>query len=162
MSIYIKALLLPYFQYNYFNILRLTFCNKYCLPFLHSLNIRKMGAKIRQKTSSCINRFVVFYSFFSLKFKLPRPKENLARVFILFKYFVNNLVLTVFIQNVISKFVKVLPQNLNNSFLCSSLLEPVRTEKSFINEISLATKRISLATAIIFKHIFIIATRKEI
>ena len=43
--------------------------------------------------------------FFLLKFILPRPKQN------------NNLFLIVFVQNVISKFVKVLPQSLNNSLL---------------------------------------------
>ena len=29
--------------------------------------------------------------FFSLKFILPRPKQNRGRIFILFKYFLNNL-----------------------------------------------------------------------
>ena len=55
--------------------------------------------------------------FFSLKFILPRPKQNRGRIFILFKYFLNNLFLIVFVQNMISKFVKVLPQLLNNSLL---------------------------------------------
>ena len=55
--------------------------------------------------------------FFSLKFILPRPKKYRGRIFILFKYFLNNLFLIVFVQNVISKFVKVLPQSLNNSLL---------------------------------------------
>ena len=47
--------------------------------------------------------------FFSLKFILPRPKQNRRRIFILLKYFLNNLFLIVFVQNMISKFVKVLP-----------------------------------------------------
>ena len=55
--------------------------------------------------------------FFSLKFILPRPKQNRGRIFILFKYFLNSLFLIVFVQNVISKFFKVLPQPLNNSLL---------------------------------------------
>ena len=55
--------------------------------------------------------------FFSLKFILPRPKQNRGRIFIIFKYFFNNLFLIVFFQNVISKFVKVLPQSPNNSLL---------------------------------------------
>ena len=57
------------------------------------------------------------WGFLSLKFILPRPKQNRGRIFILFKYFLNNLFLIVFFQNVISKFVKVLPQSLNNSLL---------------------------------------------
>ena len=61
--------------------------------------------------------FVVFDSFFSLKCILPRPKQNRWCIFILFKYFLNNLFLTVFVQNVTSKFVKVLLQKLNNSLL---------------------------------------------
>ena len=56
-------------------------------------------------------------TFFSLKFMLPRPKQNRERIFILFKYFLNNVFLIVFVQNVISKFVEVLPQSLNNSLL---------------------------------------------
>ena len=55
--------------------------------------------------------------FSSLKFILPRPKQNRGSIFILFKYFLNNMFLIVCIQNVISKFVKVLPQSLNNSLL---------------------------------------------
>ena len=55
--------------------------------------------------------------FFLLKFILPRSKQSRGRIFILFKYFLNNLFLIVFVQNVISKFVKVLPQSLTNSLL---------------------------------------------
>ena len=55
--------------------------------------------------------------FFSQKFILPRPKQNSGRIFILFKYFLNDLFLIIFVQNVISKLVKVLPQSLNNSLL---------------------------------------------
>ena len=62
--------------------------------------------------------------FFSLKFILPRPKQNRGRIFILFKYFLNNLFFIIFIQNVISKFVKVLSIcQIAGTFLCSSLLE---------------------------------------
>ena len=65
-------------------------------------------------TSSSTNRFVVFYCFFSLKRILPKPKENHGRIFILFKYFLDNLFLTVFVQHVISKFVKVLRQSISH------------------------------------------------
>ena len=58
--------------------------------------------------------------FFSLKFILRRPKQNRGRIFVLFKCFLNNLFLIIFVQNVISKFVKVLPQSLNNSLLENS------------------------------------------
>ena len=78
-----RALLLPYFQYfQYFCIFSNNF-NKYFVPFSCSPNIGKMRVKIGQKTnqffyftSSCTNRFVVFYSFFSLKCISPRPKQN--------------------------------------------------------------------------------------
>ena len=59
---------------------------------------------------------MVFYSFSQLNAYNQDPK-NRGRIFILFKYFLNNLFLTVFVQNVNSKFVKVLPQKLNNSLL---------------------------------------------
>ena len=39
--------------------------------------------------------------FFSLKLILPRPKQNRGCIFILFKYFLNNLFSIVFVQNVI-------------------------------------------------------------
>ena len=38
-------------------------------------------------------------------------------IFLLLKYFLDNLFLTAFVQNVISKFVIALPQKLNNSLL---------------------------------------------
>ena len=98
--------LLPYFQCN--SMLSLTFLNICFVPFSRCLNIRKMKVP---------NRFVVFCSFLSLKCILPRPKQNRAHVFLLFKHFLNNLLLTVFVQNLISKFAKVLPQKPNNSLL---------------------------------------------
>ena len=61
--------------------------------------------------------------FFSLKFILPRPKQNRGRIFIIFKYFLNDLFLIVFVQNVISKFVKVLPQSQFARIHTSSLLK---------------------------------------
>ena len=39
------------------------------------------------------------YGFFSLKFIFSRPKQNRGRIFILFKCFLNNLFLIVFVCN---------------------------------------------------------------
>ena len=51
---------------------------------------------------------------------ITKTQKNRGRIFLLFKYFLDNLFLTVFVQNVISKFVKVLPQKLSNSLLENS------------------------------------------
>ena len=58
--------------------------------------------------SSCTNRIAVLNNFFSLICSQPRDKQNRGRDFLLFKYFLNNLVLTVFIQNTLSKLVELL------------------------------------------------------
>lgn len=94
MSTYIKVLLLPDFHYNSLNILMLTFLNIYFVSFSRSPNVGKMRVKIGQKmnylfyfTRSCTQRFVVFYSFFSQKSILPRPKQIPERNLLLFKYF---------------------------------------------------------------------------
>ena len=57
------------------NVLRLTFFNKYNLPFLRSLNIDKIGVKVGPKTyyfyyilSFCTNRIAVFNNYFSLMY----------------------------------------------------------------------------------------------
>ena len=48
--------------------------------------------------SSCTNRIEVFNDFFSLICSQPRDKQNRARDFFLFKYFLNNLLLTVLME----------------------------------------------------------------
>ena len=48
---------------------------------------------------------------------ITKTQKNRGRILRLFKYFLDNLFLNVFVQNVILKFVKVLPQKLNNSLL---------------------------------------------
>ena len=67
--------------------------------------------------SSCTDRIVVFNNFFSLIFSQPRVKQNRARDFLLFKYFLNNLLLTVFMQNTLSKLVELLQYKMNNTLL---------------------------------------------
>ena len=108
----------PLYTYFYnisLNVLRPTFFNIYNLPFLCSPNIGKIRVKVGPKTnyfsyfmSSCTDRIVVFNNFFSLIFSQPRDKQNRARDFLLFKYFLNNLLLTVFMQNTLSKLVELL------------------------------------------------------
>ena len=58
-----------------------------------------------------------FSLVFFTEMHITKIQKNRGRIFLLFKYFLDNLFLTVFVQNVISKFVKVLPQKLNNSLL---------------------------------------------
>ena len=103
------------------NVLRPTFFNIYNLPFLCSPNIGKIRVKVGPKTdyfsyilSSCTNRIAVFNNFFSLICSQPRDKQNRARDFLLFKYFLNNLLLTVFMQNALSKLVELLQKKMNN------------------------------------------------
>ena len=107
-------------SYTYFdnislNELRLTSFNIYNLPFLRSPNIGKIRVKVGPKTnyfsyfmSSCTNRIEVFNNFFSLICSQPRDKQNRARKFLLSKYFLNNLFLTVFMQDTLSKLVELL------------------------------------------------------
>ena len=106
--------------YTYFyissNILRPTFFNIYIIYLSYALQISaKFGSKLGQKLttfsnfmSSCTNRLEVFNNFFSLICSQPRDKQKRARDFFLFKYFLNNQLLTVFMQNTISKLVELL------------------------------------------------------
>ena len=48
--------------------------------------------------SSCTGKIVVFNNFSSLIFSQPRDKQNRPRDFLLFKYFLENLLLTIFKQ----------------------------------------------------------------
>ena len=87
----------------------------YNLPFLRSPNISKGRVRVGPKTnyfssilSSCTNRIVVFNNFFSLICSQPRDKQNPASDFLLFKYFLNNLLSTVFMENALSKLVELL------------------------------------------------------
>ena len=58
-----------------------------------------------------------FLQFFLTEMHKIQTQKNRGYIFLLFKYFLDNLFLTVFVQNVISKFVKALLQKLNNSLL---------------------------------------------
>ena len=110
----IKVLLYTHF-YNISNVLRPTFFNICNSTLSHFPNIKKIRVKVGPKTnyfsyfmSSCTDRIVVFNNFFSLIFSQPRDKQNRARDFLLFKYFLNNLLLTIFMQNKLSKLVELL------------------------------------------------------
>ena len=111
----IQALLYTHFCNISLNVLRPNILNICNLPISHSPNIRKIRVKVGPKTdyfsyfmSSCTDSIVVFNNFFSLIFSQPRDKQNRARDFLLFKYFLNNLLLTVFMQNTLSKLVELL------------------------------------------------------
>ena len=97
------------------NVPKPTFFSIYNLPFLRSPSIGKIRVKAGPKTdyfsyilSSCTSRIAVFNDFFSLIYSQPRDKQNGARNFVLSKYFLNNLLLTVFMQNTLSKLVELL------------------------------------------------------
>ena len=96
-------LLYTNFHNTFLNLLTPTIFNIYNSPFLCSPNIVKIRVKVRPKTdyfsfilSSCNNRLAVFNIFFPLIYSQPRDKQSRARDFLLSKYFLNNLLLTVF------------------------------------------------------------------
>ena len=111
----IQVLLYRHFYNISLNLLRPNFFNICNLPISNFPNIKKIRVKVGPKTnyfsyfmSSCTDRIVIFNYFFSLMFSQPRVKENRARDFLLFNYFLNNLLLTVFMQNTFSKLVELL------------------------------------------------------
>ena len=111
----IQELLYTHFYSICLNVLRPNFFNILNLPISHFPNIRKIRVKVGPKTnyfsylmSSCTDRIVVFNNFFSLIFSQPRDKQNRARDFLLFKYFLNNLLLTAFMQTTLSNLVELL------------------------------------------------------
>ena len=116
------VLLYTYFYNISLNVLRPTFFNIYNLPFLRSPNIGKIRVKVGPKTnyfsyfmSSCTDSIVVFNNFFSLIFSQPRDKQDSALDFLLFKYFLNNLLG--------KKNVKYIIRKNAGTVLCISLLE---------------------------------------
>ena len=107
-------------SYTYFynislNVLRSNFFNIYNLSFLRSPNIGKIRVKVGPKTnyysyilSSCTKGIAVFNNCFLLIRSQPRDKRKRARDFLLSKYFSNNLLLTVFVQDTLSKLAELL------------------------------------------------------
>ena len=111
----IQVLLYAHFYNISLNVLRPNFLNICNLPISHFPNIRKIRVKVGPKTnyfsyimSSCTDSIVVFNNFFSLIFNQPRDKQNCVCDFLLFRYFFDNLLLSVFMQNTISKLVELL------------------------------------------------------
>ena len=113
-------LLLLIHTYIYFynislNVLIPTFCNIYNLPFSRCPNIDKISVNVEPKTNyfSCFmnprsNRIVFFSFLFALICSQPRAKQNSACNFLLFKIFLNNLLLTVCMQSTLSNLVELL------------------------------------------------------
>ena len=111
----IQLLLYTHFCNISLNVLRPNFLNICNLPISHFPNIRKIRFEVGPKTNyfsyfmnSCTDKIVLFNNLFLLMFSQPRDKQNHARDFLLFKYFLNNLLLTVFMQNTLSKLVELL------------------------------------------------------
>ena len=107
----IQVLLYTHFYNISLNVLRPNFLNICNLSISHFPNIGKISVKAGPKTnyfsyfmSSCTDSIVVSNNFFSLIFSQPRNKQNRARDFVLFKYFFNNLLSTVFMQNTLSNY----------------------------------------------------------
>ena len=113
----IKVLLRKCFYNISLKVLRSTFSDIYNLPFSRSRNIGKIrvnvGPYFNYFMSSCTNRTVLFYIFFSLISSLPNDKQNRSCNFFLFKYFLNNLFPTIFMQTTLSKFVELLKKKKN-------------------------------------------------
>ena len=98
------------------NVLRPNFFNRYNLPFLPSHKINQKS-KVGAKT----NYFWYFRSSYTIRIMFfnkkhetnktdeqPRDEQNCVRHFLLLKYFLNNLLLPVFMQNMLSKLVALL------------------------------------------------------
>ena len=112
----LKNMILSTYFYNIsLNRLGSIFFSIYNLPFLRSPNIGKIRVKVGPKInyfsyilSSCTNIIAVFNNFFSLICSQTRDKQNRARDFLLSKYFFNNLLLTVFVENTFSRARRVI------------------------------------------------------
>ena len=120
----IQVLLYTHFYNISLNVLKPNFFDIRNLSISHSPNIRKIRVKVGPKSnyfsylmSSCTKTIVIFNNFSSLIFSEASVKQNLARDFLLFKYFLNNLLLTVFMQITISNLVELLQQKMNVSLL---------------------------------------------
>ena len=88
----------------YHNIL-ITFFNVYDLPFWEN-----EGQRWTKKYFFLLHELLhqqncLFYNFFPLRSTKPKPERKRALVFLLFKYFWNNLLLILFVQNVVLNFV---------------------------------------------------------
>ena len=119
-----QALLLPCFQYfqyfcNIFQYFQYIFCTFFVLSeYLENKGQNWTKNKLGFLLYELLHQYICgFLQFFLTEMHITKTQKNRGRIFLLFKYFLDNLFLTVFVQNVISKFVKVLPQNLNNSLL---------------------------------------------
>ena len=115
------VLLYTYFYNISLNVLRLTFFNIYNLPF-YAL---KISLKFRSKLGQKPITFPIFWApaptelqfsiFFSLICSKPRDRQNLVRDFLLSKYFLNNLHLTVFSNH----------ENCNMKFLLNTFSDQI-------------------------------------
>ena len=110
----IQVLLYIHFYNMSLNVLRSNFLDICNLPISHFPKYQENQSQSWAKNyfsyfmCSCTDRIVVFNNFFSLIFSQPRDKQNRARDVLLFKYFLNNLLLTVFMENTLQKLVELL------------------------------------------------------
>ena len=115
-----KVLLHTYFYNISLNVLRPTFFGIYNLPFSRSTNIKKLESTLGHTfptfwvTAPTEMQFSIY--FFHWYVASQRTNKT-ARDFLLFKYFLNNLFSTVFMQNTLSKLVELLKQKMNNLLL---------------------------------------------
>ena len=106
------------------NVLRPTFFNIYNLSFLFSPNIGKIRIKVRPKTDN----FPIFWApaptellfsmiFFHWHVANQETNKTVPAIYFFPQYFLNNLLLTVFMQNTLSKLIEPLQSKMNNSLL---------------------------------------------
>ena len=118
-----QALLLPCFQYfryfcNIFQYFQYIFCTFFVLSECWENKGQNWTKnELRFTTLRAPAPTHLWFSIVFLNEIHITKTKNRGSIFLLFKYFLDNLFFTVFVQNVISKFVKVLPQKLNNSLL---------------------------------------------
>ena len=118
-----QALLFPCFQYfqyfcNIFQYFKCIFCTFFVLSEYSENKGQNWTKNTRFSTLRAPAPIPLWFSIvFSHWNVCNQDPKSRGWIFLLFKYFLDNLFLTAFVQNAISKFVEVLPQKLHNSLL---------------------------------------------
>ena len=110
-----------YFQYfcNIFQYLQYIFCTFFVLSeYWENVGQNWTKNKLVFLFYELLHQHICgFLQFFLTAMHITKTQKNRGCIFLLFKYFLDNLFLTVIVQNVISKFVKVLLKKVNSSLL---------------------------------------------
>ena len=119
------AVLLYKYFYNisyFYMLLRSIFFNIYKFPFLRSPNIGKIRVKLGQKLSAFPTFWApapiaVFNNCFHWYVANEETNKTVPAISFFPNILLNNLLLTVYMQNTLSKLVELLQQKMNNSLL---------------------------------------------